>query len=141
MKAIAAAVRLNVVRSNLDMVGMGMSILCMVHCLAFPLLLAFSPQLMRWLPGDDLTHRSLVVVIGLLGVFAFRRGYRIHRRAWVLLLFLLGVAFVLAAAICGEAMLSERGEAAITVCGSLCIVAAHFFNQRCCRTCACCRAS
>lgn len=135
MKAIA------VFRSNLDMLGMGMSILCVVHCLTFPLLLAFAPQWMRWLPGDDLTHRILIVVVGLLGALAFRRGYRIHRQSWLLMLFLAGVALVLIAAICGEASLTEHGEAAMTVCGSLCIVTAHFFNHRCCRTCACCSTS
>jgi hypothetical protein len=135
MKAIA------IFRSNLDMLGMGMSILCVVHCLTFPLLLAFAPQWMRWLPGDDLTHRSLVVVVGLLGIFAFRRGYRIHRQSWLLILFLVGVVLILIAAICGEALLSERGEAVMTVCGSICIVTAHFFNHRCCRACTCCSTS
>ena len=132
MKTIGA------LRPTVDMLGVGMSVLCMVHCLAFPILVAFAPQMMRRLPGDDTTHRSLLVVIALLGCIAFRRGYQLHRKGWILYLFLLGAALVSLAAICGEAVLSAPGETAITVCGSLFIVSSHVLNQKYGRSCTCC---
>jgi hypothetical protein len=40
-----------VVRAKADMVGMGLSGLCMVHCLVFPLLVSCAPAILRELPG------------------------------------------------------------------------------------------
>ena len=49
----------NVGRTKADMVGMGLSGLCMVHCLVFPLLVSVLLAFERGLPGDDVTHRVL----------------------------------------------------------------------------------
>jgi len=51
-------------RAVSDMVGIGLSLLCLIHCLALPVLIAFAPAILRGLPGDDVTHRGLAVAIG-----------------------------------------------------------------------------
>jgi hypothetical protein len=124
------------VRSAADFLGDGLSLLCLVHCLALPFLIAFAPVLLRELPGDDVTHRSLAVVIGFVGFLAFRSGYKVHRRRWLLGLFLLGLLLVSAAAVLGEAVLTGYGEAAITVFGGLMLVTSHLVNHSFCRSCA-----
>jgi MerC mercury resistance protein len=129
---------IGVIRPSMDTFGIGISFLCMIHCLVFPFIVSFAPQLMRQLPGDDTLHRTLLVAILLLGFLAFRRGYRIHQRRYVLSLFLVGVVFVSVAAIWGESTLSVATETAITSCGSLLIITAHILNHRHCRSCACC---
>jgi hypothetical protein len=122
-------------RGDADFVGIGLSLICLIHCLTLPVLIAFAPAILRKLPGDDVTHRSLAVAIGLVGVLAFRSGYRMHRRGWLLVLFIAGLALVSVAAAVGGAVLTEYGEAAITVCGGLLIVAAHLVNHSFCRSC------
>ena len=125
-----------VVRAKADIVGMGLSGLCMIHCLVFPLLVSFAPAILRELPGDDVTHRVLAIGIALAGGLAFRSGYRVHRQGWILALFLLGIALIAAAAAVGEPVLSAYGEAGITICGSLLLITAHWCNRSFCRSCA-----
>ena len=106
-------------RAASDFVGIGLSLLCLVHCLALPVLISFAPAILRQLPGDDVTHRSLAVAIGFVGFLAFRSGYKVQRRRSVLAAFVTGLALVSLAAILGDAVLTGYGEAAITVCGGL----------------------
>ncbi len=68
-----------------DFIGIGLSLLCLIHCLALPVLIAFAPAILRNLPGDDVIHRSLAVAIGFVGFLAFRSGYKIHPGAGCLL--------------------------------------------------------
>jgi hypothetical protein len=125
-----------VVRAKADIVGIGLSGLCMIHCLVFPLLVSFAPAILRALPGDDVTHRTLAIGIALAGGLAFRSGYKIHRKGWVLALFLLGITLISAAAALGDTVLSAYGEAGITVCGSVLLIAAHWLNRSFCHSCA-----
>jgi MerC mercury resistance protein len=125
-------------RAVSDFVGIGLSLLCLVHCLALPVLIAFAPAILRGLPGDDVTHRSLAVAIGFVGFLAFRSGYKVHRKRWVLAAFATGLLLVSIAAILGEAVLTGYGEAAVTVCGGFLLVTAHLVNHSFCRSCAVC---
>jgi len=125
-------------RAVSDFVGIGLSLLCLVHCLAFPVLIAFAPAILRGLPGDDVTHRSLAVAIGFVGFLAFRSGYKVHRKRWVLAAFATGLLLVSIAAVLGEAVLTGYGEAAVTVCGGFVLVTAHLVNHSFCRSCAVC---
>jgi hypothetical protein len=125
-----------VVHAKADMVGMGLSGLCMVHCLVFPLLVSFAPAILGRLPGDDVTHRVLAIGIALAGGLAFRSGYKVHRKGWILALFLLGIALISAAAALGEPVLSAYGETGTTVCGSLLLITAHWCNRSFCNSCA-----
>jgi peptidoglycan/LPS O-acetylase OafA/YrhL len=110
-------------------------VLCLIHCLALPVLIAFAPVLLQNLPGDDATHRTLAVVIGFVGFLAFRSGYKVHRRRWMLWLFSLGLLLISVAAALGGAVLTGYGEAAITVVGGILLVTAHLFNHSFCRSC------
>ncbi len=132
----AALKSAKVVRAKADMVGMGLSGLCMVHCLVFPLLVSFAPAILSGLPGDDMTHRVLAIGIALAGALAFRSGYKVHRKGWILALFLLGIALISAAAALGESALSAYGETGITVCGSVLLITAHWCNRSFCNSCA-----
>jgi peptidoglycan/LPS O-acetylase OafA/YrhL len=123
-------------RTVSDFVGIGLSLLCLIHCMVLPVFMAFAPAILRRLPGDDVTHRTLAVAIGLVGVLAFRSGYKVHRRRWLLVLFITGLVLVSLAAILGDEVLTGYGEAAITVCGGLLLVTAHVFNHSFCRSCA-----
>lgn len=123
-------------RTASDFIGIGLSLLCLVHCLALPVLIAFAPAILHNLPGDDVTHRSLAVAIALVGFLAFRSGYRVHRRRRVLVAFAAGLVLVSIAALLGDEVLTGYGEAAVTVCGGILLVTAHLVNHSFCRSCA-----
>ena len=130
-------------RSALDFIGIGLSLLCLVHCLALPLLIVLAPVVLRGLPGDAVTHRALAITILPVGLFAFRSGYRVHRRRWVLAVFVAGLLLVSTAALFGEEFLTGYSEVAVTVCGGILLVTAHLLNHCFCRsnaTCDCCPA-
>lgn len=122
-------------RAASDFIGIGLSLLCLVHCLALPMLISFAPAILRGLPGDDVTHRSLAVAIGFVGFLAFRSGYKVHGKRWVLAAFIAGLLLVSTAAVLGDEVLTGYGEAAVTVCGGFLLVTAHFFNRSFCRSC------
>jgi len=53
----------------------------------------------------------------------------------VLAAFITGLLMVSIAAVLGDEVLTEYGEAAITVCGGLLLVTAHLVNRSFCRSC------
>lgn len=124
------------VREMSDSLGVALSVLCMIHCLCLPVLIAFAPLLLKGLPGDDVTHRYLTLPIAFFGFLAFRSGYKMHRRRWLLYLFIAGLLLISLAALLGDETLGSFGEAAITVCGGLLLVTAHLVNRSFCRSCA-----
>ncbi len=122
-------------RATADTIGIGLSALCLIHCLALPALLALAPAILKRLLGDETTHRGLAVAIGLTGCLAFRSGYRVHHNRWVLGLFVLGMALISSAAILRDTALSDYREIAITVCGGILLVTAHILNHSFCWSC------
>jgi hypothetical protein len=82
------------------------------------------------------THLVLAIGIALAGGLAFCPGYKVHRKGWILVLFLLGIALISAAAALGEPVLSAYGETGITVFGSLLLITAHWCNRSFCHSCA-----
>ena len=121
-----------------DRVGMLLSGVCMVHCVATPFLLAASPALAHFLPGDEIVHRLLSVGIVAAGAIAFVNGYRKHRRPSVLYLLLIGMSIILTTAFFGDLFPSHTVETCVTVFGSSFLVAAHYRNYTFCGQCDAC---
>jgi hypothetical protein len=124
-------------RRHADVAGTLASGICLIHCLLTPLAIGIFPSLLPWLPGDASFHRTLACGIVLLGTAAFVPGYRIHRRRSLLALIGFGIALILATAWCGEA-LPRPAELALSIPGSLMLVAAHLLNRSFCISCTAC---
>ena len=113
--------------SWVDRGGMIISSLCLVHCLALPLLIAALPAFGNALPGDFAVHLILILVALPVTGFALWRGARAHGRRRPLMLGLTGLLLVATALpLTGFALV----EAALTVGGGLLVVAAHVLNWR-----------
>ncbi|MDE1176627.1 MAG: MerC domain-containing protein [Edaphobacter sp.] len=125
-------------RRHADHAGVLASGLCMIHCLLTPLLISAFPALLQWLPGDASFHRALAISILLVSTLAFLPGYRLHRRRSLLALVATGIALVAVVAWRGET-LPHRLELAISIPGSLMLIAAHLANRSFCRSCPPCR--
>jgi len=121
-----------------DRLGVWMSSLCVIHCIATPVLISLSAVWAHFLPSEERTHRSLAVVIATLGALALVRGYRSHRSLRVLLLMIAGLACIFATAWWGDRLPSHRCEVLITLCGSCLMIAAHRLNHTFCRNCRTC---
>lgn len=115
-------------QSVLDRWAIGLSALCLVHCLAIPLTLLVLPLFAH----DLISHQSAVhwilLVLALpLSAFALIRGYRRHRYVPVIIAGIVGIGtmFVGVAHLAGI-----QGELPLSILGALCLVYAHVQNMR-----------
>lgn len=121
----------------IDTVGIWTSVLCVIHCLATPFLLSFSVVLAHYIPSEERTHRTLAVLIALIGAVAILRGFRAHRRRRVLILTAAGMGCIAAGAWFGDLLPEHWMEVGVTFCGSTCMISAHRLNHTFCRRCRC----
>ena len=113
----------------MDAGAMLISGLCLVHCLALPLLLALLPLAAASFVADEHFHRWLLLAIVPVSALALVSGCRRHRSLRVLLCGAAAVTLLVFAAY-GNAMvgLSPLGESILTIAGGLLLATAHFIN-------------
>jgi len=107
----------------LDITSMGLSGLCVVHCLALPFLVAALPFL-NVFTRTEWVHQVLILVAAPLSGLAFWRV-----RAWtkpdIAILMIAGVLLLAAAAFIPGL---QGYEVLISVCGATSLAAAHLMN-------------
>ena len=118
--------------AHLDSYGIGISVLCALHCLAAPLVFVVAPAFTNSFESDWVHIFLFLVVTGIAG-FLFGRHYRVHRSNKVLYFAGTGLILLLAGMIVGHEFGSRPMERIFSVFGSLFLVAAHFYNIRACR--------
>jgi len=74
-----------------DAAGMTLSFLCMIHCLALPLLFSCLPWLESCLGTDERVHIAFAIFVLPIGLLALASGYRHHGQAWIFLWGLAGM--------------------------------------------------
>lgn len=110
-----------------DRVGQGLSLLCLVHCLATPVVLGLLPSL-GFLLHNALVHLVLAVVVVGVSLVAFGTGFRRHRRPVVPLLGAVGVMGLLIATLVLEPRSELMGTLG-TIVASIVLVVAHTMNR------------
>jgi hypothetical protein len=116
-----------------DGVGIAVSLLCLLHCLALPFVVSLLPLLSLKFLADERAHQWLVGGIALVSLLAFIPGYRKHRQRRVVGLMAGGLSLLFVAAFAGEEMLGEGWERPLTVMGGLVMASAHWLNRTCFR--------
>ncbi|WP_433852791.1 MerC family mercury resistance protein [Stenotrophomonas nitritireducens] len=108
-----------------DASAVALSGLCLLHCLALPLLAALLPLFGAWIEAEWV-HGVFVLIAAPLTSYALWRAHR-HRPlpAALWLLAGSGLALLLAGASGG---LGERAETPLTIAGSLALASAHLWN-------------
>lgn len=117
-----------------DTAGMLASALCLLHCLALPLLLAMFPVL--GLGHDEGFHAAMVGIAMLAALAALAPGYAAHRQASVAISGVAGLACLGAAAFLVGPRYGEAAETWLTVGGAALLCLAHLRNRACCNSCA-----
>ncbi|KJZ01545.1 MULTISPECIES: MerC domain-containing protein [Pseudoalteromonas] len=113
------------VQSFGDKAAIGLSMLCLVHCLILPFLLLVLPPVAGLLAlSDEAFHEWLLIAVLPISVLALGFGYVRHKSGLVVGLGLMGCTFLVLATILGE----QRGETLFTVLGSMLISYAHLRN-------------
>lgn len=113
----------------LDTLGIAASSLCLVHCLAMPLVITALPLLgLQFLEGHA-AHVLLAAFVLSFALLAIVPGYLKHRRKDILGMMLIGLALVLYATFCAQTTLGETWEVPLITAGNLVLVATHFRNR------------
>lgn len=118
-----------------DSFGVGVSALCVVHCVLLPVLIFVAPAILSGVvPHEDWTHAVLLgFILGIAGV-AFITGYRVHGQIRPVLWMVAGVLIITYATFFAHSQLGHMWEPVIAIIGSLALIRAHILNHRC-KTC------
>lgn len=111
----------------LDGVAVVLSGLCLVHCLALPLIIAGLPFLSQFAEGH--LHAQVLVIVLPLSVFALGAGIRRHGDLRVAAGGALGMALLVIGATLAHEALGLVADRVFTIAGSLILATAHFFNS------------
>jgi len=114
--------------TRFDKLAIGLSLLCLVHCLALPVALLVAPALGAVVLGTESPVHWVLLGMALpLSGYALWHGYRHHGYRIPLLLGTVGLAIMLLAV---THVTAARLETPLTVIGVLALLTAHLLNLR-----------
>ncbi len=111
--------------SSKDLLGQLLSVVCVVHCLAAPLVVSSLPAAASFFGGF---HPLLLVGVIAVAAWAFVPGVRQHGVRGVLVVALLGIGCLALAALAFEDAWAV--ETAVSALGAVLMVSAHWWNRR-----------
>jgi len=120
---------------HFDQVAIALSAICLVHCLAVPVLVAVLPIAAISFGDSQHFHGVMLWLVVPTSVVGFSMGYRLHRRAGLVALGAVVVIVLGATAIYGHDAWAEPLEIMVSVVGSLLLGTAHWLNFRAVRRC------
>jgi hypothetical protein len=118
-----------------DQIGLGLSVICALHCLLLPFVLLSLPMLARYYLANPFFHVFLALLILPVGTYAFLAGFRHHRNLWVLFLGMPGMFLVVVVPYLVHALNIFLPETALMILGSILLISAHWINRKSCQTC------
>ncbi len=111
----------------LDRGAIGLSLLCLVHCLALPVVALALPALAEALPRQWWVHPLIFAAAAPLASVALVRGWSAHRDRRPAVLGATGLTLLAFGLVAGE---GSATEVVLTVLGGVTIAAAHLLNWR-----------
>ncbi|MDQ7041246.1 MAG: MerC domain-containing protein [Rhodothermus sp.] len=117
-------------RSLWDRIGIGLSSICLIHCLLLPLTLVVLPLGATLITLHEEVHILFAVLLLPTTAFAAYQGYRRHRHRRVLGWLGTGLALVLLASFPGHEVLGVLGGTLVTMLGSALLIWGHWQNWR-----------
>jgi hypothetical protein len=111
----------------LDGLAVALSALCLLHCLALPLVVVGVPFLAQFSEGH--LHAQVLVIVLPLSAIALSLGFRRHRSTRIVLGGALGMLLLIVGATVAHSELGIVADRLFTISGSLVLATAHFFNS------------
>ncbi len=116
-----------------DRFAIGLSSLCVLHCLASPLLVLLLPILTAIQFDDEVFHSWLLAAVLPTSLLSLILGCRKHQNHKVLMLGITGLAILFLALFLEDYEVGELLEKAATVLGALVVASSHYLNYSLCR--------
>ena len=109
-----------------DVIAAALSGLCVVHCLATPVLLALgSSGLLLGMLSSEWFHYLMLLPISVLLAWSLPGGWCVHQRKTPFLIGLSGFLVLVAALFA-----PHEAEATLSVSGGLLLISAHLYNRK-----------
>lgn len=119
--------------ATLDRVATMLSGLCLLHCLALPLVIAALPALSEFSSGH--LHAQLLIVAIPVSVVALAIGFRRHANRFVVIFGVLGMLLLVVGGTVLHSHYGLAADRAFTIAGALVLAVTHYFNNRLARHC------
>jgi hypothetical protein len=114
--------------SALDRTAVALSGLCLLHCLALPVLVGMLPFAGQF--GDAHFHLQMLAVVVPVSVLAFAMGYRKHGSLRVLLGGAIGLGLLSIGATVVHDRMGVSTDRLFTIVAAVTLAVAHFYNAR-----------
>lgn len=115
-----------------DLTGLLLSLACLIHCLALPLLILLAPALSRWIALPEGVHAAILLLAVPAALVAMHDGWRRHMRIAPGLAAAMGLGLLAAGLVAHEGWLATADPAAadrlLTSLGALSLAGAHLAN-------------
>ena len=121
-----------------DVSAVGLSSLCLVHCLMLPVVVSVYPATIAVTLSDEVFHLFMVLMAIPISVFALFFGCRSHKSYSVGLTGALGIGLLFMSAFLPHELAGETGERLLTASGALSLSVRHVLNFRLCQSVKCC---
>ena len=121
-----------------DRIGIGVSGLCLIHCLALPLLLTFAPFVQLISDWHQPFHIGIFILAAPVAFISLRQGYRHHKKKLILLLGGLGCGLIFSNLLIDLSADTHLHTEELTlsllmnVAGGLLLASAHLLNIKLC---------
>jgi type III secretory pathway component EscS len=120
---------------SLDNLGIVASVICLIHCMAMPFILALLPFMGLSFLDTEEAHWVLAFFIIGFALVAIFPAYLKHKRPGILSAMIVGMLLVVFGAFFAEHTLGHAYEMPLLVVGNLILVATHWRNRsliKCC---------
>jgi len=125
---------MNYLSSYTNNLAIGLSAMCILHCLATPLLLVLLPSLSALNLESEAFHGWLLIGVIPTSVFSLLVGCKQHKRYRVLAVGICGLLFLISAVFVEDLANGELLEKVLTVVGASIVALGHYMNFRLCRS-------
>jgi hypothetical protein len=114
-----------------DHVAIALSTICIVHCLALPVVIALVPVLaLTWGLTDAHFHALMLWFVVPTSVLGFAFGYHAHRGAAIVLTGAAAIAVLAFVALWAHGVWTFGAETAVSIAASVVLAVAHWRNFR-----------
>ncbi len=115
-----------------DKVSIGISALCLLHCLLFPSFMVLLSSFISVSLNSELIHYMLLFFVVPVSSFALIVGLNNHKNSFIFFIGLSGLAILVSALFIELPIKTISGEILLTIIGSLLITFSHYKNYKLC---------
>ena len=115
-----------------DKVSIGISALCLLHCLLFPSFMVLLSSFISVSLNSELIHYMLLFLVVPVSSFALIVGLNNHKNSFIFFIGLLGLVILVSALLIELPITIISGEILLTIIGSILITSSHYKNYKLC---------